>query len=614
MDVSDCAAQNPTEAAYNFHSYARHRFIVSRGLACCFVAPHRAHNALAGAKASSARRRRRSADAPKSTMMSAYPTYNSVHSSVVDCSSNSTPVSVDCSAPRTLPSGCYANSYAPDVNIKSVSNTYTEGTNTSKTVSFQYNNEVYSNSVEPETASSPRLVFLDLDNTLIPTAWMMEQWRLSGPDTARTVRAINRHLVAAGLFDVLDRLFDALVNTSPQRQRVVIVTNAVGRTVRGFYLTYCLPQLKQLVEKYRIPIRSTECWLPSCGPIPLPHQDEALRELYTTIKLRQFQEELRVFERELRTTNSLRANRHEWKLQSSVPAELGCPAIDVISVGDQLCEITAAIRLGALNPSLIRRTKLLMILDFARDRFLTTSPEYFVRRLQETHLTLLYVLGLKTRTVISRFPVRGAELKRHNGTLGELKGVGTEKSTSSFNALKRCVSNYRSDDAAPRLFFSDDSEGEDISYNSGQLRCAKPPSDTAVWILKSVNLAFCVGRPQDFNAKDWCPRVRMTLSHLFNQNKAVAAPYKPKRMQKTEPEEFWGLTAHNYGVDVCQEKAGSAKCLTSYARPHRSLIDASLYDAKHAASCRRSRSNSSGTVQRYDTESTAIGSVSSSSS
>lgn len=134
--------------------------------------------------------------------------------------------------------------------------------------------------------SAPRLIFLDLDNTLIPTAWMMEQWKLSGCDTGRKIRSINRHLVNAGFFEVLDEFFHALVQTAPQYQRVVIVTNALASTVHGFYLTDCLPQLRRLLEKYQIPIRSTDCWLPLCGPVPLPHQTGALRELYTTIKVR----------------------------------------------------------------------------------------------------------------------------------------------------------------------------------------------------------------------------------------------------------------------------------------------------------------------------------------
>lgn len=54
-------------------------------------------------------------------------------------------------------------------------------------------------------------------------------------------------------------------------------------------------------------------------------------------------------------------------------------SIDVISVGDQLCEITAAIRLGALNPCLIRHIKLLLSLNFSRDRGATMSPDIFIR-------------------------------------------------------------------------------------------------------------------------------------------------------------------------------------------------------------------------------------------
>lgn len=64
--------------------------------------------------------------------------------------------------------------------------------------------------------------------------------------------------------------------------------------------------------------------------------------------------------------------------------------LDVISVGDQLCEITAAIRLSVSNASIIRHTKLLMILDSISDRVTPMSPEKFVNvRYPETRF--LYV-------------------------------------------------------------------------------------------------------------------------------------------------------------------------------------------------------------------------------
>lgn len=91
----------------------------------------------------------------------------------------------------------------------------------------------------------------------------------------------------------------------------------------------------------------------------------------------QFDEELKSFSEALR-----RKSHHSCK------PHLGCGTgnecqrekvrFDVISVGDQLCEITAAIRLGLSNSAIVRHTKLLMILDLIGDRFASTSLEEFV--------------------------------------------------------------------------------------------------------------------------------------------------------------------------------------------------------------------------------------------
>lgn len=136
----------------------------------------------------------------------------------------------------------------------------------------------------------PRLVFLDLDNTLIPTAWMMEQWRKEPNehqprDTADITASINKCLEEAGLFTALDTFFSTLVGMAKGPQRIVIVTNAAIKTVESFYLTYCIPQLTPLLEKYRIPIRSTERWLERCGAIPPQTQETEFREYYTHVKV-----------------------------------------------------------------------------------------------------------------------------------------------------------------------------------------------------------------------------------------------------------------------------------------------------------------------------------------
>lgn len=89
------------------------------------------------------------------------------------------------------------------------------------------------------------------------------------------------------------------------------------------------------------------------------------------LQLLQFHEELASF------ASALQARRLMSCSPCAVPQREDV-RFDVISVGDQLCEITAAIRLGVSNSSIIRHTKLLMILDLMSDRFASTSPEHFV--------------------------------------------------------------------------------------------------------------------------------------------------------------------------------------------------------------------------------------------
>lgn len=148
-----------------------------------------------------------------------------------------------------------------------------------------YRNGAFGDSRNQKNNSLPRLVFLDLDNTLIPTAWMMEQWRKAEGQQTRATESINRDLEKAGLFTALDTFFATMVRSARGPQRIVIVTNAAIKTVETFYLTYCIPQLGPLLKKYLIPIRSTECWLEKCGPVPHPVQEAEFREYYTHIKV-----------------------------------------------------------------------------------------------------------------------------------------------------------------------------------------------------------------------------------------------------------------------------------------------------------------------------------------
>lgn len=117
----------------------------------------------------------------------------------------------------------------------------------------------------------------------------MSVWRNQSTDNTHTIApaaVINRRLQGSGLFEMLDRFFSVLVDGARGPQRIVIVTNAAIRTVEHFYLSYCMTQLRPILDKYSIPIRSTELQIRKCGAIPSPSDENAFREYYTQAKVR----------------------------------------------------------------------------------------------------------------------------------------------------------------------------------------------------------------------------------------------------------------------------------------------------------------------------------------
>lgn len=131
---------------------------------------------------------------------------------------------------------------------------------------------------------SDRIAFFDLDNTLIPTSWIMQKWRVDEHRLphSRIVTAINDALVEAGLFHAIDRL---LTETRRRVDKIIIVTNAGSRTVQNFYLVHTLPQLKELLIRHDVQLTSTEEWVLSLGPPPSPDHEDAFREFYTNVKV-----------------------------------------------------------------------------------------------------------------------------------------------------------------------------------------------------------------------------------------------------------------------------------------------------------------------------------------
>ncbi|KAH8739437.1 hypothetical protein FG386_000409 [Cryptosporidium ryanae] len=264
-------------------------------------------------------------------------------------------------------------------------------------IQSQEGEELYTESEPVETENCSRIVMLDLDNTLIPTNWIMQRWRsiLSEMGTEseaidycenenslfKLTEQIRSDLVKAGLFDLLDNLFSELREIG-KAVKIVIVTNAGIRTVELFYLKNCLPKLEELMKKYDISIRSTEEYIKRNGPPPSPFKEEEYREFYTNAKLCEFQKVLLDFWSE----NENRSDKY--------------PLVDIISAGDQSCEMTAACRISKFYENRVRRTKLIYIYDPEDSRFWRQNPRSFVHQLHETHRELLSLLNEDSETLI----------------------------------------------------------------------------------------------------------------------------------------------------------------------------------------------------------------------
>ncbi|KAL8271022.1 hypothetical protein Esti_005063 [Eimeria stiedai] len=137
----------------------------------------------------------------------------------------------------------------------------------------------------------PCLVLLDLDNTLIPTGWIMACWRKMQLyfGLQQAVACIRKGLEQAELVEALRDLFDDLRALRERRHtQIVIVTNAGLRTVQEFYLKMCLPELKELCEREKVYIHSTEHFARRVGPIPPMTEEEAFCEFYTALKYHEF--------------------------------------------------------------------------------------------------------------------------------------------------------------------------------------------------------------------------------------------------------------------------------------------------------------------------------------
>lgn len=127
-----------------------------------------------------------------------------------------------------------------------------------------------------------RIAFFDLDNTLIPTSWIMQYWRSDDFNHLATIQAINGNLVQAGVFEALDDLFSEV---KKHVDDIWIITNAGSKTVEHFYLKLCMPELRSILAKHKVDLFSTERWVTELGPPPTCEDEVAFREFYTIVKV-----------------------------------------------------------------------------------------------------------------------------------------------------------------------------------------------------------------------------------------------------------------------------------------------------------------------------------------
>lgn len=202
----------------------------------------------------------------------------------------------------------------------------------------------------------------------------MQKWRADENRIphSRLVALINEALREAGMFEAIDELF---TEVHKRVDRIIIITNAGSRTVDNFYLTHTLPQLRTLLDKHAVKLTSTEEWVIALGPPPSSEDEEAFREFYTSVKVCKFQH--------LSSDNILSQYREFRRVLSDELDHCGGAGngeanIEITSVGDQMCEISAACRLGDCFPQQISLVKLILILDPTNSRFSFQHPDQFV--------------------------------------------------------------------------------------------------------------------------------------------------------------------------------------------------------------------------------------------
>jgi len=173
--------------------------------------------------------------------------------------------------------------------------------------------------LNPPDSQYKKCMILDLDDTLIPTTWLMTQYRnlMKMSSSKDVIEEIRLMLIKSDLYENLNLLMSKIISLNVEK--IYVVTNAAQKTVEQFYFSLIMPELKEIFVKFDIEVISTSYWTNQMGLPPPQEREKEYRDYFTIAKKHAFIYVLKKFS-----------------------IHFGVDSINLISVGDQYCEMSAA--------------------------------------------------------------------------------------------------------------------------------------------------------------------------------------------------------------------------------------------------------------------------------
>jgi len=227
-----------------------------------------------------------------------------------------------------------------------------------------------------------RTIFFDLDNTLIPTDFIglkySELMKLE-----LTIEGMRKRLSTLLESNKHEQLLRSLFHTCKRQgfRHICIVTNAAAHTVEYIYLKLCYPGLSAIFDKYCVELRCTDGLIQKSGLNPQFLDSKMFADLYTEVKFLQFCKSIVKREYSEKKLSLPKFQNKQCVCSSTVKNELPDTSLrenyEIISVGDQLCELEAALRLSHHFGERIKNIKLLYLSDVRGIEDEAQSPRSF---------------------------------------------------------------------------------------------------------------------------------------------------------------------------------------------------------------------------------------------